>query len=274
MPVMPPMTLDIAEAWGVKACEVLGLTLDQLAEQDDMKLVESLAWAEQNGAGMKPFETVDGYVFHSTFREAAAAGGLRDLPVLAGNVSGDYSPMMEPRIPGRPDATDAERSAYYHVLDNYQAFVARYPEEKHPDLYAAMRQDRSYIGSLAFGEKQARYGRRMPYLYYFDAYMPGGDEFDFAGDGVAYHSSELWFTFGTLGRCWRPFDGRYYDLSEKMISYWTNFARTGDPNGPGLREWKPYEPGRKNLMLLSEERVLCADLAEDQTICAVLSMLA
>ena len=34
-----------------------------------------------------------------------------------------------------------------------------------------------------------------------------------------------------LMKCWRPFDGPYYDLARKMCNYWTNFCKTGDPNG-------------------------------------------
>ena len=46
-------------------------------------------------------------------------------------------------------------------------------------------------------------------------------------------------------RCWRPFDGHHYDLARKMCNYWTNFARTGDPNGldadgTPMPEWKAY----------------------------------
>ena len=62
------------------------------------------------------------------------------------------------------------------------------------------------------------------YVYEFDVDMPGDD----AG---AFHSSELWFVFETLGLSWRPFTGVHYDLARQMCNYWTNFAKNGDPNG-------------------------------------------
>ena len=67
-------------------------------------------------------------------------------------------------------------------------------------------------------------GANPPYYYRFDVDMPG----DSAG---AFHSSELWFTFNSLARCWRPFSGWHYELADMMSRYWANFAITGNPNG-------------------------------------------
>ena len=46
--------------------------------------------------------------------------------------------------------------------------------------------------------------------------------------------------FNTLGRSWRPFTPADFDLSERMMDYWTNFAKYGNPNGPTQGSWKPF----------------------------------
>jgi para-nitrobenzyl esterase len=55
----------------------------------------------------------------------------------------------------------------------------------------------------------------------------------------AFHSSDLWFVFKSLKHCWRPWTKGDWDLSEKMLTAWTNFAKYSDPNGPKGGEWKP-----------------------------------
>ena len=87
--------------------------------------------------------------------------------------------------------------------------------------------------------------RKPNYIYYFDRRMPG----DGAG---AYHSAELWYIFQTLSRCWRPLTGMDYDLSRAMVSYWTNFAKYGNPNGDGFPEWTPYTAANRKTMELGE----------------------
>ena len=69
--------------------------------------------------------------------------------------------------------------------------------------------------------------------------MPGWD------NPGTFHSSDLWFWFETLAKCWRPFTGRHYDLARQMCDYFCNFIKTGDPNGEdlcglALPEWKPW----------------------------------
>ncbi len=40
------------------------------------------------------------------------------------------------------------------------------------------------------------------------------------------------------------------ELSDHMIDYWSNFVKTGDPNGPGLPRWPRYEVGSHKLLSL------------------------
>ena len=64
----------------------------------------------------------------------------------------------------------------------------------------------------------------------------------------AFHSSDLWFVFKSLQHCWRPWVQGDWDLSEKMLTAWTNFAKTGDPNGGGVA-WTPYTKDNGKFML-------------------------
>ena len=65
----------------------------------------------------------------------------------------------------------------------------------------------------------------------------------------AFHSSDLWFVFKSLKHCWRPWTKGDWDLSEVMLTAWTNFAKYGDPNGPKGGKWAPYSKKNPNFML-------------------------
>lgn len=105
-------------------------------------------------------------------------------------------------------------------------------------------------------EKQ---GRKPAYVYCFSRDLPGEDMPDDPKSGGlgnmkgAFHSSELWYVFGTLGNCWRPMEKEDYELSERMVSYWTNFAKTGNPNGEDLPVWEPCTQNNSHVQKLDVE---------------------
>lgn len=90
------------------------------------------------------------------------------------------------------------------------------------------------------------------YYYNFDAEIPGWD------DPGTFHSVDLWFFFETLAKCWRPFVGKHYDLARQMCNYWSNFIRSGDPNGKDstgedMPRWEPYTSQAPYGMLFADK---------------------
>lgn len=67
-----------------------------------------------------------------------------------------------------------------------------------------------------------------------------------------YHAGEIIYAYGNVKHC--EYDYRYnksdIKLSETMLSYWSNFAKTGNPNGEGLPAWNQYTGSGDNVMEL------------------------
>lgn len=76
--------------------------------------------------------------------------------------------------------------------------------------------------------------------YEFLRNLPGDDD-DPGTDPGAFHSSELWYVFGTLGKSWRPFTENDRELSDEMLGAWISFVKNGDPGWPAYKKASPYK---------------------------------
>ncbi len=71
------------------------------------------------------------------------------------------------------------------------------------------------------------------YIYNFTRVRPGAKKIG------AYHGAEIPYIFNTHDD-WLQSDEMDILLTDAMMDYWVNFARTGNPNGPGRQVWEKY----------------------------------
>jgi para-nitrobenzyl esterase len=65
----------------------------------------------------------------------------------------------------------------------------------------------------------------------------------------APHATEIPYVFDTVkAKYGATLDPKDEALAQAANTYWVNFAKTGDPNGPGLPHWPRYQPGRDEIM--------------------------
>ena len=89
---------------------------------------------------------------------------------------------------------------------------------------------------------RAEKSSKPAFAYLFARQLPG----DSSG---AFHSSDLWYIFHSFKHSWRPFNAGDQELSKRIVDYWTNFAKFGNPNGKNKGNWSPYSSQVPKLML-------------------------
>jgi para-nitrobenzyl esterase len=100
--------------------------------------------------------------------------------------------------------------------------------------------------SAAMATLVASAGRRS-FVYQFRRSIPGKGQSDLG----SFHSLELPYVFGDLHNpvwSWLPFEKQDDGLAAAIENYWTNFAKTGDPNGAGLPRWRAFTEASEEYM--------------------------
>ena len=172
------------------------------------------------------------------------------VPVMAGNTSDEFFDSIH---------SDSNEE----LMEKIKTLFPGREEEFLRLLGSEKRDEEGNSGSVSSIEfavrglfhKNAQVGNPVNCYYYtFNADIPGWDE---PGN---FHSVDLWFFFETLAKCWRPFKGKHYDLARCMANYWTNFVKTGNPNGEDadgstMPVWQPFTNENPDGILFSTENI-------------------
>ena len=237
--VLKQKTLAQSEEADAKFAESIGA--HSLAELRAMPAADLMAAAgKQNGIRFAP--NIDGYFLPQSVPEIYASGHQSHVPLLAGwnHDEGGYESIF-----GKDAPTTANFVAFAHKRfgDRADEFLKLYPADSDEQAKRSA-QDLAGDQFIAYStwkwiEMQGATGQATVYQYEFDDAPPAPANGEAHG---AYHSAEIEFVFGALASKnlpWRPEDKA---LSDLMSTYWSNFAKTGDPNGPSLPHWQAHNP--------------------------------
>jgi para-nitrobenzyl esterase len=190
---------------------------------------------------------VDGWVVAGDQYTLYREGHYNDTPVLIGTNSDE----------GVIFGAAPSRSAYVRAVhQRFGPFAAQilkaYPATREGWRQASM----DVMRDTAFGWQtwawarlQARTGKSQVYLYYFNHIPPRPALSPWENAIGAVHSEEMVYVFQHLSQNpalhWTAVDR---ELSDDMATYWTNFAKYGDPNGPGVPHWPAFTDAKAAVM--------------------------
>lgn len=177
---------------------------------------------------------VDGWVVPDQPAKIFAEGREMHIPLLVG-ANADEATVFQSQ--GDPKTLDAYKQALQDDTGKYASEeFAAYPALKNADVPAAymrLEDDWFAYGAYSVAEAMTRAGQGA-YLYCF-TYTSAGIRASLG----AYHGEELdLLSHSSLGD-WEH-ENIEKELGNRMRAYWTQFAKTGNPNAPGLPEWPAY----------------------------------
>jgi|WetSurMetagenome_2_1015567.scaffolds.fasta_scaffold00772_6 para-nitrobenzyl esterase len=236
------ISLKGAENAGVEFMKQLGV--NSLAE---LRKMDPQEWFKSPAARMSFWPNADGYVIPDDQYKLYEAGKFNDINVMVGTNS-DEGAMF-----ARPIEPDAYKKGIEQRFGDFSAKILKaFPGETKEqaqfstaDIFTATA---FAWPSWAWARLQSRNGKSKVFLYYFNQQQPKAPFMSIAPRG-AQHAAEIKYVLKTMDPKTSGEDD--LKLSELMATYWTNFAKYGDPNGKNLPLWSEFKEKNSSVMYLN-----------------------
>lgn len=221
---------DKIKALGVEFVEFCGKK-----NISEMREIPAKELQDKYGEFRKQFNiTGDGYALPYTMDEVVRRGEQADIDYLLSTMNNEFK--MPQRFPVSLANFDEIRQKFGVRTSILGAVCRPQSDEEALDVVINAEAYEMKAAQLAWAQvqaEQAEKGLKKPVrLCTFIHPVPGGD-------GGSYHGEDQFYVFHTLFKYWQPYGEKDEALSRRLMAYWTNFAKTGDPNGVDPMSGKP-----------------------------------
>jgi para-nitrobenzyl esterase len=259
------MTREAASANAERFLKQLQLTPSQLDRLESLPFEQLVNATQPSGAPPVAFgPVVDGQTLPGDPFDPVAPALSAQVPLLIGTVETEVTffpnqlldPIDDQQL--RTHLKQVVRKASDAQIEQLiAAYRAGRPQASNTDLYLIIASDATFRAGVATeAERKAAQGQAPVYQYYFTWRSPVRE-----GKLRSFHTLEIPFVFDNVdgGRAMTGTGSDRYALATRMSDAWVAFARSGDPNHPGLPHWAPFDTRTRATMVLNDECRLVND---------------